>query len=52
MAKEWLEDFGEPVGGAPCAETGRDSGVFEREWTKARVRWDCNSGRGSLTRKP
>ena len=52
MAKEWLEDFGEPVGGAPCAETGRGSGVFEREWTKARVRWDCNSGRGSLTRKP
>jgi hypothetical protein len=50
-AKEWDEDFGKPVNGAACAETGTNTGVFKREWTKATVQWDCSTGRGSLTPK-
>ena len=73
-AKEWDEDFGEPIGGAACAffcglptapflarswfvarrchETGEGSGVFEREWSKATVRWDCAKGHGDIVPKP
>jgi hypothetical protein len=48
-AKEWDEDFGEPLdSGAACQETGEDTGVFERKWTKASVRWDCNAGHGKI----
>lgn len=47
-AKEWNEDFGEPETGAPCAETGNDTGVFERRWSKALVRWDCATGNGQI----
>ena len=36
-------DYGEPMGGAPCAETAKGSGIFRREWTKASVELDCNS---------
>jgi hypothetical protein len=50
-AKEWDEDFGEPVAGDACAETGNLTGVFVRHWTKATVQWDCATGRGTLTRK-
>ena len=80
-AKEWDEDFGEPIGGAACAffcelaqavveglkpscpqpwklfvarrchETGEGSGVFEREWSKATVRWDCAKGHGEIVPK-
>ena len=47
------QDFGEPVGGAACRETGEDTGVFEREWTGgATVQWDCAAGHGKITRKP
>lgn len=48
-AKEWNLDFGEPVGGAACHETGDDSGVFERKWTKATVQWDCSVGHGKIS---
>eukprot|EP00463_Aulacantha_scolymantha_P000208 TRINITY_DN1115_c0_g1_i1.p1 TRINITY_DN1115_c0_g1~~TRINITY_DN1115_c0_g1_i1.p1 ORF type:complete len:164 (+),score=20.64 TRINITY_DN1115_c0_g1_i1:728-1219(+) len=48
-AKEWDEDFGEPIGGAACSETGADTGVFQRKWTKATVTWDCKAGHGKIT---
>ena len=47
-AKEWDEDFGTPTG--PCEETGADTGVFERKWTKATVQWDCAAAKGTITR--
>merc|ERR1712039_178209 len=48
-AKEWDMDFGEPAdGGAACAETGEDTGVFERKYSKATVQWDCASGHGKI----
>ena len=50
-AAEWDEDFGEPVGGLPCKETGEDTGVFEREWSAATVTWDCAKGHGEISRK-
>merc|ERR1712080_227320 len=44
-AKEWDDDFGEPINdGAACSETGADTGVFERNWTKAMITWDCKAG--------
>ena len=42
----WGRDYGEPTG--PCAETAAGSGVFERKWTKATIRWDCNAGEGAI----
>jgi len=48
-AKEWDEDFGVPNAGAICSETGADTGVFERKWTKATVTWDCKAGHGKIT---
>lgn len=51
-AAEWDSDFGEPAGdGAACAETGTDTGVFERQWSKATVQWDCGAGHGKITPK-
>merc|ERR1712070_179078 len=50
-AKEWDEDFGEPLdSGAACQETGAGTGVFERKWTKANVQWDCSAGHGKIER--
>ena len=40
-------DYGVPVG--ECEETS--SGVFEREWSKATVKMDCNSWEGTITPK-
>lgn len=48
--EEWDVDYGEPAGA--CAETSSASKVFERSWTRARVRWDCNVGRGAITMMP
>merc|ERR1712190_69601 len=48
-AKEWDMDFGEPIDGAACAETGADSGIFERKWSKATVQWDCAAGHGKIS---
>ena len=52
-AKEWDDDYGEPLG--VCKETSPGSGVFEREWTGATVQWNCNAGdgaqHGTITRK-
>ena len=44
----WNVDYGEPVGGEPCYETAEGSGVFEREWTAAKVHWDCAAGHGKI----
>ena len=49
-AKEWDSEYGEPVGGAACKEI-ESSGVFERQWTGATVRWDCNKGHGEIQTK-
>ena len=48
-AKEWDDDHGEPLG--VCKETSSGSGVYEREWSKATVQWDCASGHGKITAK-
>lgn len=40
-------DFGEPLG--LCGETAAGSGVFERQWTKAKVTLDCNAFEASFT---
>lgn len=40
-------DYGEPTG--LCAETAPNSGIFERQWSKASVRMDCNTYTGSVT---
>jgi hypothetical protein len=50
-AAEWDVDYGEPLGGAACKETGEGSGVFEREWTAATVQWDCATMHGKITHK-
>ena len=44
-------DYGVPVGGQLCKETGPGSGVFEREYTKAHVQHDCASGKSTITMK-
>ena len=41
----------QPVLARRCHETGEGSGVFEREWSKATVRWDCAKGHGEIVRK-
>ena len=46
FAKEWSEDFGVPS--ASCYETERNSGIFERKWSKATVAWDCAKAEGTL----
>ena len=48
-AKEWDEDYGEPIG--VCKETRPGEGIYEREWTKAKVGWDCTTGHGKITAK-
>ena len=45
-AAEWDMEYGQPV--SPCAETGSGTGVFRREWTEARVEWDCATGHGKI----
>ena len=40
-------DYGTPVG--DCKETS--PGVFEREWTKASVKMDCNAWKGTVAPK-
>jgi len=42
-------DFGTPLG--VCAETQGQSGVFQREFTKATVKMDCNTGKPSIVMK-
>lgn len=39
-------DYGEPLG--LCAESSAGSAIFEREWSKARVSFDCGSWSGSI----
>ena len=34
-------DYGIPKDGAQCRETAAGSGVFERQWTKAKISFDC-----------
>jgi hypothetical protein len=50
-ATEWDTEYGQPVNGAACAETGEDTGIFRREWTAATVEWDCASGHGKISPK-
>lgn len=39
-------DYGEPTD--TCHETAPGSGVFQRAWTRATARVDCNAGEGSV----
>jgi hypothetical protein len=48
-AKEWDEEYGEPLG--VCKETQAGSGIYEREWAKATVQWDCATAHGKITAK-
>jgi len=34
-----------------CKETAANSGIFEREWTKANISMDCNSWTPTITMK-
>jgi hypothetical protein len=47
--KEFDVDYGTPQG--LCAEVTGKPGVFEREWTKATARHDCNTGESTITMK-
>ena len=49
FAKDWDIDVGEPLG--VCKETSRGSGVYEREWSRAIVQWDCAEAHGKITAK-
>ena len=42
-------DYGEPT--ALCQETGPNSGVFVREWSKATVTMDCNVWKSQIKMK-
>ncbi len=46
-AKEWDMDFGVPSG--TCQETGENTGVFSRTYSKATVEWDCHAAEGKIT---
>ena len=48
--KEVELDYGVPVD-VHCTETGRGSGVFVREWSKATVELDCNTWRATISMK-
>ena len=41
------EEVGYPVD-RTCKEVGTNSGVFERAWSRANARFDCNSWRGAV----
>ena len=43
-------DYGTPLK-ASYGESSAGSGVFVREWTKADVRFDCNTGKANITMK-
>ena len=40
----WDTDFGVPLGS--CFEVGKGSGLFQRNWSKATVRWNCSGPSG------
>ena len=42
-------DYGTPL--SLCTETEQGSNVFVREWTKARVQHDCNTGNSQIVMK-
>ena len=45
---EFNVDYGEPVDGALCAETGKGTGIFQREYTKSSVQMDCNTWQANI----
>lgn len=47
---EWDRDYGYPTG--TCLELNGGSMRFSRQWTKATVEWDCNTGRGRIEMRP
>lgn len=47
MPPELKKDYGVPVD-ADCRETGDDTGVFVREWSKASVQMDCGTYRATI----
>ena len=49
VPKEFNYDYGVPTG--LCKETGKNSGIFTRDWTKAIVQMDCNTWTPTITMK-
>lgn len=47
--KEFNVDYGTPTG--QCLETGTGTGIYQRQWTKATVSYNCNTGTGSIQMK-
>lgn len=51
---QMMEDFGVPLN-EHCRETGDNTGIFTRNWSKAAIVWDCNvigASGGKITRLP
>lgn len=51
---QMMEDFGVPLN-EHCRETGDNTGIFVRNWSKAAIVWDCNAigaSGGKITRLP
>lgn len=44
--QQWDVDYGTPSG--VCAETGADTKIFRRTYSKATVEWNCNTATGSI----
>ena len=44
---QWDVDYGGRPDG-PCKETAPASGVFKRAYPNAEVRWNCNTGTGTI----
>eukprot|EP01043_Picozoa_sp_COSAG02_P084672 COSAG02_NODE_22463_length_752_cov_0.816233_1_plen_45_part_00 len=41
-------DYGVPID-KTCTETGEDTGIFRRTWSKATAEMDCNNYKGTIT---
>ena len=50
VPEEINRDYGVPID-TVCKETGTNTGVFTREWTKASIQMDCNSWTPTITMK-
>ena len=46
-----IRSVGKNKDGRACIETGADSGIFTREYSKATVTWDCAAGHGKIATK-
>lgn len=47
--EQWDVDYGIPSG--PCSETGVNTSIFTRDFSKATVTWNCLTGEGDIKMK-